>query len=45
MLDSFQDVVLSLNGEDGYLYAVPVNYGFERDEKNLTVYVHRQTRL
>ena len=21
MLDSFQDVVLSLNGEDGYLYA------------------------
>jgi len=28
MLDSFQDVVLSLNGEDGYLYAVPVNYGF-----------------
>ena len=45
MLDSFQDAGLSLNGEDGYLYAVPVNYGFEMDEKNLTVYVRRQTRL
>lgn len=28
MLDSFQDVVLSLHGEDGYLYAMPVNCGF-----------------
>ncbi|WP_304408829.1 hypothetical protein [Faecalibaculum rodentium] len=45
MLDSFQDVGLSLNGEDGYLYAVPVNYGFEMDEKSLTVYVNCQTRL
>ena len=39
MLDSFKDVGLSLNGEDGY-----PNHGFEMDEKNLTVYVHRQTR-
>ena len=40
MLDSFKDVGLSLNGEDGY-----PNHGFEMDEKILTVYVHRQTRL
>lgn len=40
MLDMFQDTVLSLNGEDGYPYSVPVNYGYEADEEEIVFYIH-----
>ena len=40
MLSQFSTMVLSLNGEDGHPYSVPMNFGYEMDDKKLRVYVH-----
>lgn len=40
MLAQFSTMVLSLDGEDGHPYSVPMNFGYEMDDKNLRVYVH-----
>ena len=40
MLKLFDTVNLGLNDEDGVPYVVPLNFGYEMDEKNLYVYIH-----
>lgn len=44
MLDYFQDLTLALNDTDGFPYQVPLNFGYEMDDENLTVYVHFMKR-
>lgn len=40
MLKMFDHVNIGINGEDGFPYVVPVNYGFEMRQDKLYVYTH-----
>ncbi|MFQ6793482.1 pyridoxamine 5'-phosphate oxidase family protein [Thomasclavelia sp.] len=44
MLKMFHHVNVGINGEDGYPYVVPLNYGFEINEDKLIVYTHFMKR-
>lgn len=40
MLKMFDYVNIGINGDDGFPYVVPVNYGFEMKQDKLYVYTH-----
>lgn len=44
MLKLFEHVNVGLNGEDGFPYVVPLNFGYEMDDENLYIYTHFSKR-
>ena len=44
MLKMFHHVNMGINGDDGYPYVVPLNYGFEMKDNKLYVYTHFMKR-
>lgn len=44
MLKMFHHVNVGINGDDGYPYVVPLNYGFEINADKLIVYTHFMKR-